>query len=382
MAALAACMAFLCVLCTTSWSAAAPPPHDVAALSMTDAIEYAFDSGILPGLKALKDRGAQTWSILIAERLPSSHTFAVEIAVTIKGKTLRFPLKLKREKPKKGCVQAHWIVTWAPSAQFAQALVNILGSHMLSKADATVRWHQSQRMPTMPIIVTRAQIVTPYHVFKFDASEGGRSNISAHAPKELLPPTQLVRDTHTWLTRHLERDPGPASVDIIADGRVDWRTFQRVLFGVSSQGMFKIYFVVAMTRAKGALGVLEATAPVFGNIPRSKRPVPLIIAYYPQSVDHMHKFGWRVSYGAHVLPPDDTSCAQSLSFCTTDAKSMYRRFESLARSMRAKNKDAVTSVMFATSAGTLLWDALFWFAKVPQPLGLQSSKVFVGYIKH
>ncbi|MEM1349219.1 MAG: hypothetical protein AAGI01_11730, partial [Myxococcota bacterium] len=92
-------------------------------------------------------------------------------------------------------------------------------------------------------------------------------------------------------------------------------------------------------------------------------------------------FGWRVSYGAAVMAPEPTSCADDMTFCSADVADYVARLKALADSMRAKNPDAVQHILFATTGDVALAEALPWLSVSPGAFGLGFDKVFIGLIQ-
>ena len=85
----------------------------------------------------------------------------------------------------------------------------------------------------------------------------------------------------------------------------------RIVFGVSSVGFYKLYLV--SSREDGSLGAVETAAPIFGSLPGVKKPVPLVLGYYPLE----GQTGFRVSQGSAVLE-DEGACDPEMSFCVAD----------------------------------------------------------------
>lgn len=325
-------------------------------------LEEAIQSTPLPGLEALGKRGATLASVDNIEALPGGG-YALQTTWRVPGPaSVVIPLKAKRGG--EGC-EAKWSLTWAPVPAFTDALVGVVRSGQLPQAPSKRRWTDAGRTPSMPVVMTRYQVITP-----FGARKPRPDRVDPRTPPtlvEVLPSRELIEDTKRWLEVHLEREPGAASVDLIADGRASWQDFQRVLYGVSTQGIFKIHFVT-----QGG-GVVEAAAPIFGSIPGPKRPVPLVLGYYPEASGQ----GWRVSLGDKVLQAEPGVCAPQMTFCAGDAATFAQKLKARV----AGSARPITHVMVATGRQTTLSGALPWVARAPEALGLAPSRVFVGYIQ-
>lgn len=348
--------------CVTAVMHALPAHADSSTL--TGAVEQAFSTQDQRGIMALRSRGGAFERIDNVEFLPGGSAM-LEVTVRLAGQEVRVPMKAGRTTAPE-CKT--WRVTWTPHKDYMLALANLLSSEALIEVDAPA-WTASSRIASMPVILTRKRVITPYRAIELDAP-GPSAPMGA-----LTPPRELSEDVQRWLTESMEGEPGAASVDIVADRRVTWLGAQRVLVASSMQGAFKAHFVTR--KPDGSFGVIETAAPIFGSLPEVKRPVPLVLGFYPQD----DTFGWRVSYGAAVMAPEPTSCADDMTFCYSDPSAYVERLKALAASMRAKNPDAARHVMFATTGEVTLAEAIPWLSVSPAAFGLGFDKVFIGLIQ-
>lgn len=352
----------LALMCSSSQAQAAVSP----AAAISEAISQdASDQG----MRALYARGVRQADVLLIEALPKGGHLA-EVAFDYKGKRLRLPLKLERTQPKPDC--ASWRLSWAPHPDYINALLNMSQSEALVRLDGApkTQWSAQARMPALPLIVTRARTISPYG--KIELGGEAADKISANA-NELAPPQALLLHTRRWLDETLEGESGVGAIDLIADGGASWLDFQRVLLGVASLGLFKVYVV---TRQEEGLGVLEANAPVFGSLSGPKAPAPLVIGYYPSA----NQQGFRVSMGTYILKDEDT-CDAQLSFCPANEQALLTRLGALAKKLSERDPALLTRVMFAAPADAPLGASLRQAALTSQGLGLRPGRLFVGYIR-
>lgn len=344
------------------------------ALSVTAAVKEAIDGNELEGMRALKKRGGQFDAVQVIERLPSGG-YAVEASYVVNKRHIRLPLKLKRTQIP-GCKDLAWMVSWAPKAVYVNALLNVAFTTHLPRPAKTAKvmtsWRDVKRLPSMPIVLTRYQAVTPFGATSLKPPVNDSPTAAPRATNTLTPPKSLMVDAGRWIKGYLENDKAPASLDIIADGRAPWRQFQRVLFAASSLGLFKVYFVTWQGKD---FGVLPSAAPVFGSFPKAKRPEPIILAYYPQKAQH----GFRVSFKQAILNKEQ-ACAPGMSFCVADVPAFDARLKVLADGMRKKNPNNVRHAMFATTGDVSLQKAIDLLSVVGQGLAVPQGHVFVGYI--
>ena len=348
-----------------------PPAAMASKPSPEAAIEEAFAPGGDPALVALSQRGARPLRLLVAERLAQGE-LVVEVALSWQDQVIRYPLRLAQRRAD-GCVQ--WEVSWSPDEAFGQALLNMTRSGTLPTLgeDAPV-WGNIKRLPTMPLILTRRAILTPFG--SIDPTPAPSTGVGQRAVSGVEPPSALVSHTERWLDEVLGGDPGAASVDVIADASVSWRDLTRLVFGVASQGIFKIYLVGA--REEG-LGVLETAAPIFGALPGVERPVPLVVGYYPRARASDGLTGFRISQGKALLR-DEGVCDEEMSFCVADTAALNTRLGQLGETMRQKEPGNPAFAMFATEGGVLIGEAVGWLSGIGEGLGIAQRRVFIGYI--
>ncbi len=361
---LAGCISVVCAATPAAY-AAAPSPHA--------ALDAAFASSEDDALTALRTRGATFDEVLVMEQT-SAGVLAAEVALGWKGRTMRYPLMLKRrDDPETSCAQ--WEVAWTPTIEFTMALGNMATSGQLPEVAEAPSWHQAQRLPTLPVILTRYQIITPYGSVRINEATEGVD--AARRGAAIAPPPELVTHTKRWLNEFLAGNESAASVDIITDRRASWQDLTRVVYGVASEGMFKLYLIVQTSKG---LAAVETAAPIFDSLPNVTRPVPLVIGYVPQPESAApEEIGFRISQGSAVLEDED-ACAPKMSFCVTDTSGFAARLETLGETMRAKKPGNPAFALFATTGEVTVGEALPWLATVGEALGLMQRRVFIGYI--
>ncbi len=349
--------------------------------TMMEAIEVASSSGVasMKGLATLESRGARVTDVLVVESLPKGGIGA-EVLVTFKGHRLRYPIKLATSPaPEGSCGQGSWTVTWTPDEAYANALLNVATSGAMPEYDASANlpeWHTMPRQPALPLVVTQSAIFTPYGKIAWSELDLDPSSPQA----EVMPPEALVQHTRTWINDYLEDEQGAAGVDIVADARLGWQELNRVIFGVSSMGLYKVYLMLSAD--DDTLHVVESAAPVFGSMPGVEKPVPLVLGYYPVKDETSGEFthGWRVSQGKAVLS-DEGACADEMSFCTADVATFSTRFTELVARMRAKKPENPRYAMFASTRETTLGAAMAFLQHAGAALGIPQGRVFIGYIQ-
>jgi hypothetical protein len=351
----------LCVFASTAQA------EELAASPMV-AARVAFENQMTPGFGALAKRGATFEGVLALDALPGGG-WAAEVEVSYKNLSVRYPVKFQRAEVE-GC--ANWTVSWTPNEAFSTALLNVASSGALPEAPSAREWSEHARLPALPILLTRDKMITPYgavdiqrELAELDTSQKGAS---------IAPPPSLVKHTKKWLEEYLENDEGAASVDVIADRRATWQDLTRVVFGTSSVGFYKLYLVAS--REDGSLGAIETAAPIFGSLPGVKKPVPLVLGYYPLEQGS----GFRVSQGSAVLEDKD-ACADEMSFCVADGGEFDKRLAALAAGMRAKKPDNPSYAMFATTGDVTVGAAVAWLERVGAGLSIPQRRVFIGYIE-
>lgn len=356
----ASAVALLCAMSLWgAWSEAAQTPLASVAMEIAEA-QPRFE-----GLSTLKARGASLGSLLVMESLPKGG-FMAEVSVQYKGAQLRLPVKLAAQATA-GCKR--WEVVWAPSKDYVIALLNMSTSGALPKPfDGSPQWVKLERLPALPLILTRQRIISPFGEVSLESDAA--QDISERA-NELAPPKALLVHTQRWLREVLEDDQGPASVDFLVDQQLSWLQLQRVLLGVSSLGLFRVYVI---TGQDGELGALPLAAPVFGSNGAAK---PLIVGYYQLAAGQV---GIRISSGQHVLK-DDAPCDPEMSFCVAGPQALGGRLVDLGKKLRAKDAALVKDVMFAAPGEVSVGSAISFLSVLPRALGSSPQRLFLGYIR-
>jgi len=252
----------------------------------------------------------------------------------------------------------------APGDAYSDAITGELYRVLDDVAQAMIEFRTIGNHGLGAIVVTRS-IDIQRELAELDTTQKGAS---------IAPPPTLVKHTKAWLEKYLENDEGAASVDVIADRRASWQDLTRVVFGTSSVGFYKLYLVTS--REDGSLGAVETAAPIFGSLPGLKKPVPLVLGYYPLE----EASGFRVSQGSAVLEDED-SCDKEMSFCIADGGEFDKRLAALAAGMRAKKPDNPSFAMFATTGDVTVGAAMSWLERVGAGLSIPQRRVFIGYIE-
>ena len=346
--------------------------------SAMGALEEALASGAKPpplaGLEVLRLKGAKLDGLLLVERLPAGGHLA-EVALSYQGKRARLPVKLTRQEPDANACAA-WRVVWAPSAEYISALLSLIASEALPEpAQASPLWVSQARMPALPLIVTRARVISPYGAIALDAQV---QDVSPRA-SELAPARELIEHTKRWLEQTLEHEPGAAAVDVLAQRELTWLQLQRVVLGVSSLGVFRLHVI---TRQADGLGALTVHAPVFGQLPPEQRPVALILAHEPLGQGRPH--GFRAMWGPRALALPER-CDAQVSLCAQDADALSQALKALAQALSAGDGSGQAApprhVLFAAGGQLELGQAVWMMSVMTQALGMSPEALFLGYIR-
>lgn len=343
-----------CTLAPATLLAESAPTMELAA-------SEGLQESALPGMKVLRDRRAKVSRVIVAEVLPMGGV-AAELELDYQGKFVRYPVRFERVE-EAGCKA--WKLSWAPEETYTGALLNMVSSGQLPETTtaATTSWVAQRRLPSMPVVLTRFQITTPYgsikiaeFVDKIDPSQKGA---------QVAPPPLLYKHTKRWISEFLQDDPGPAGVDIIADKRATWADFNRVIVGALSQGFYQVNII---TSGQGGVAALPVTAPI--------KPVPLVVRYYPFE----QASGFRVSSGAGLVR-DEGVCDPEMSFCVTSAEQFDARLTKLGAEARAADPAGADFVMFATTGEVALGDAVRWIERMGVGLEIAQRRVLIGFIQ-
>jgi hypothetical protein len=437
---LAPALAFLALYAAaapTAWAEEAAVAGETASTA-TAAIEAAFDAGARADLAVLDERGASFERVLVLEALPRRDHYAAEIALKYGDVTLRYPVALQQHRVERAKEEGEegsrrcpprWSVRWTPKPVYARGLLNMIDSGALPGIAGSTRvpgWTEGARLPALPVIVTRVQLLTPFgDISLVPASErrGEDDRGGGGGPATLAPPEELGKHIESWFVEVLGREPGAAAVDLICDRRVRWETLTRVIFGVASAGMYRLSI---LTRSGTELGALEATAPVrtAAGDPRGE----LVVALYSLGGGDL---GARIARAGEVVEATEP-CAPEMSFCpdgpddfiaelgrilagdagqadagqadaeeadttggegASDAAGDEARSEAdddAAKSDASESEDATASgeepegptrAMFASHAGVSLEQLVPYLARLAPALGLPAHRIVLGFIR-
>lgn len=288
------------------------------------------------GLKVLRTSGATLGPVLVIERVPSG-AYVAEVALELGATRVRYPLKLQRDA-------GRWQLTWQPTAAYAGALLAMVKSGALPAAVTDVRWADVPRLPALPVIATRARVVTPF----------GEVAATVDGEPGLRASPLLLRAAQRWIVEVLEDDPAPAGIDLLLDHATSWRDANAVLLSLASAGLYQVHIVTA------DMGVLRVSSPV-------ARPANVVVALY-----HLNDvFGVRLSADGEEFPGD--GCAPQMSACPRAAGGLAAVLERLEAPAR--------SVMFAAAGDVNVGDALGFLVATQAYFGLPPHRLLVGYVQ-
>lgn len=312
-------------------------PTPAAATTLDDALAEIFATDDA-GLRLLRDNGASHFGVLTLERLPSA-SYVVEIGVEIEGVTARYPLKLGRE-------DGAWTLQWQPAAVYASALLAMMKNDVLPHVVTTSKWANVARLPALPVIATRKRYVTPFGEVALD----DRGDTATQGDLELSP--ALVQAGQSWVRRVLDDDPAPAGIDLLLDPSVSWRVTNKVLYNMSTVGLYQVTIVM---RDGGAMHV---AAPA--------RQANFVVALYPLA----DRFGVRVAGSDGPLPGD--GCADQMTACITQPNELDAIITT---------SELIAPLMFAASAEVAAGDVLRFANHFETLTGLPPHRLLVGYVQ-
>lgn len=292
-----------------------------------------------------------TWSasnasfegIAIAERVGDDH-WVVEAIVRFDERHARWPLRLSGS-------EGTWNVAWKPEPAYTAGLRNMLISGTLPTTENAPLWSSQRRLPTLPVIVTRARQITPFGEVADEAEDD-----------TVQPIAGLVRQANRWVKEVLSGHPGPASVDFIVAGDVSWASFTRALYSISMAGLYAVY-VVGIDEATGDTSALQALSPVA----LSDKEPGLVVAMYALESGH----GFRLAMKGEVVAP--SGCHEDMTFCS----SATEHFEQALG--EALNKDAPGFPMFAAERAVTTQDAIRYLDSAT--FAVFNRMLLMGYIQ-
>lgn len=343
-----------------------------SAANLTTTLELSFENTQhLPrdfdSLRILKENNARFKHFIIVESLSESNSVVAEIALSYQGSTLRYPVKLARSERPNG--QRHWQIQWVPSPSYTRALLNIVRSDHLPHAQNTQNWHEATRLPSLPVLVTRQQLFTPF----------GEILVSTSA-SSLEPPAALFRHVERWVNEILEDAPGPASIDVIADSRIMWSQFIGVLMGAANSGLFRINVVTKNTEKFEDLGVLSANLPVFGSSGIPEHIQMLTVAIYPLE-NAPESIGARLAFSSNILTRGDDCSHPDMTFCTNSLEEFAQKFNDLVRSTSSKRDESFSHLMLVAPESMNLNEFTRYWVVLANLLVMTPEKIFIGYVQ-
>lgn len=371
--ALPALLTALLLTTLTAPAHATPPAGPAPAASPRLAIDRALTSGA-GGMAALREGKASFERVLVVERLPTNDHAIAEAAFRHQGRELRLPLKLRRVV-RKGCAPG-WVVTWAPHKAYVEGLLALLTSDTLPAQITPTPWVATARLPALPVLLTKKRMITP--LGPLDQPKGVDQTVALTGVEALDPPLLLVQHATAWTRHIIERDDAPAAFDVIADGRVSWLRFQRVLIGLASQGFYRVNLI---TRHQRTLYALQATAPVFGDLPGDEagKPVPLVIAHARAASGAGAAL--RISVGGKLIISDSAACAPKAAACVASPAQLPAALSAALAEVPADQRQRLRFATFATEGDTTLSDALPWLNALAPALKVPQQRVFLTIIR-
>lgn len=316
----------------------------------------------VPAMAAITARGAKVVGVLGVEQLPRGAWMAELEVLTGKNLRVRIPVKLARDAPKQVGCSAVWRVIWAPEPAYIEAMISITSGALPAHTGIAPLWTSAGRLPALPVIATKARIITPFGSVNWDAGELP-VNMPATA-RELAPPKALLTHMQRWFGDVLEGEPGAASLDLLAEGGLDWLSVQRILLGAGSQGAFVMHVI---TSGPDGLHAAPLMAPIFGSIPEPQRPHPLTITLLERVGAQVSV---RVSHRGRVIGDQQT-------LLVADPDALAAALPALIAAALPEPKH-----LFIGAPGAMtLSEVLAWVAPLPGAVGVSPERVFVGFVK-
>jgi hypothetical protein len=355
MTRLAALLTSLLILTPPAQMAAQTPAKQVEGFSLASEVARAD----LPAMAALKARGARVVGLINVERLPQDAWMAELEIETPRKQRARLPIKLLREAKTRA-----WRIVWTPAPEYVEALLAITAVLPRDELGAAA-WSQGGRMPALPIIATRQRLITPLGAMTWDTGE--LPNNMPSSVKDLAPPALLVTHIQRWFGGVLEGEPGAASLDLLAEPGLDWRSVQKILLAAGSQGAFVLHVICAGEGS--ALVAAPLMAPVFGNVPEPDRPRPLTVTLLEPVGAQMKA---RVSYQGKVITDQPT-------FLIDSPQALAAQLTPLIAA--AIPQPGPRHLFFGAPGDMALQEVLRWLAPLPTAAQVAPSKIFVGYVR-
>lgn len=234
--------------------------------ALTQLLKSYFSDASKPANKTLQSADLTFKRVLSTKNLPGGAAIFLEVALSKKDVTLRYPLQIKRADDP---ASKNWQVSWAPHADYARALAALLKPKTLISSSAEERWEELKRPAALPIIVAKEQFVTPFGALKRSiASQTDKKTETT--PK---PPDALYQHVKRWLDEALLGDKSAPNIDLLLHQGTTWRDATAALIAPASQGLYRLSFV---GEKDAALRSTQAVAPVIK--PSSAKKLPVIVA--------------------------------------------------------------------------------------------------------
>ncbi|TXD35811.1 hypothetical protein FRC98_14135 [Lujinxingia vulgaris] len=302
------------------------------------------------GLDVLSERGATLGRVLVAERVVTGR-YLLEVEVRHEERRLRLPMIVARPTPEQALE-----VVWAPAPEYVNALLTLASGDGLPPEVAPQTWVEERRLPALPIIATRARIITPYGEAAWQTPE-------------------LSRHIMRWLNDALTEAGGPAGIDLLLDRRMEWAKVGELMMNAAAVGLFRVHLI---TRDEAQLGAISTNLPIFpeGGLPDAM--VLGVLGVYPHNEDGI---GVGVRLDEQTIEATGIEgCREGLTFCARDGEEFD---EALGTVIADAGVDAarITHWLLAGSSEFNVGQGVRALVWTYQTLNISPQSTFIGYIE-
>ncbi|RVU43476.1 hypothetical protein EA187_11650 [Lujinxingia sediminis] len=302
------------------------------------------------GLHVLSERGAELGRVLVAERVVTGR-YLLEVEVRHEERRLRLPMIVARTSPEQALE-----VIWAPVPAYVNALLTLAGGDGLPPEVAPQAWVEERRLPALPIIATRARIITPYGEAAWQSPE-------------------LSRHIKRWLNDALTEAGGPAGIDLLLDRRMAWSQVGELMMNAAAAGLFRVHLI---TRDRANLGAISTNLPIFpeGGLPEAM--VLGVLGVYPHQDDGI---GVGVRLDEQTIEATGIEgCREGLVFCARDGEEFE---EALGDVIADAGVEAarITHWLLAGSSEFNVGQGVRALVWTYQALNISPQSTFIGYIE-
>ncbi|RAL22313.1 hypothetical protein DL240_10705 [Lujinxingia litoralis] len=306
-------------------------------------------SARLPGIEALEARGASVGRVLVVERTAPGRYLA-EAEVLFGDHALRLPLIMER-----ALADGELRVVWAPQPAYVEALLTFATGDALPSEVAPVAWVEERRLPALPLIATRARIVSPYGEVAWQSPELG-----GHLQR--------------WLREALNEAGGPAGVDLLVERRLGWERVAELMMAVASAGLFRVHII---TSSENALGAIDTNLPIFPGSGLPPKMVMGLLGIYRND----QGFGIRLRLDEqNVAGSADGACPPEQTFCARDRVEFEQALGQVLASAGVEGA-RITHWMIGGTAEFSAGEAVRALVWTYETLGISPRATFIGYIE-